>query len=219
MTTYRLIGKGTTDSNGVAHMTKATSDGGSTWTDTTGYTGVGAGEIDLLASTDNPITSSSCQSAPYPVIDAFVKDNCTTDTSVWGGSTVSIDRTSGEYMQVTGNGSSNALLFVKNQVNDVFDYTQSYAFEFKGLNANASSIYIYVGSSSKGGISNPISSDFVDIRLEYNATNQKIKLFKDGVQQGSDTPLTAFTSNFSIRFVDWNGDMSFKMKDFRAYPI
>jgi len=74
--TYRLIGKGTTDENGIAHMDYSTSDGGSTWTDISsnpGYTGVGAGEIDLLASTDNPITAGSCQSEPYPITDAKAK--------------------------------------------------------------------------------------------------------------------------------------------------
>ena len=92
MVTYRLIGKGTTDSNGVAHMTKATSDGGSTWTDTTGYTGVGAGELDVVASTDNPMSASSCQSEPYTVWDYIVYDTGKTgrDTTKWTNSNMAV---------------------------------------------------------------------------------------------------------------------------------
>ena len=86
--TYRCIGKGTTDSNGVAHMTKKTSDGGSTWSDATGYTGTGAGELDLVASTVAPdsIDESSYQSEPFILCDAIVKDIGTTNDhndSLW----------------------------------------------------------------------------------------------------------------------------------------
>ena len=211
----RYLGYGTTDSSGVAKLDHDANGDSISHS----YIGVGAGELDVLASLDNPVVEGSVVSEPYEVIDAFVKDNCTTDTSLWTSSTATIDRTSGEYMQVTGTGSSNSIIFVKNNVNDIFDYTQSYAFEFDGLNVNASSIYVYVGSSSKGGISNPTSSVFSSIRLEYDASTQKIKIFKDGTQQGNDVSLTAFSSNFGIRLVDWQGDMDFKMKNFRAYPI
>ena len=52
---YRLLGSGTTDSNGRATYT---------------YTGTGAGEIDVVASLSNPISSSSLQSEPFSVMDA-----------------------------------------------------------------------------------------------------------------------------------------------------
>ncbi len=156
----------------------------------------------------------------YEVIDAFLKDNGTTDTSIWSSSTATIDRNvSNEYTQFTGTGSSNAVMLVKNGVNDVFDYTKNWAIEFDGWNANTSSIYVYQGSSSKGGISNPTSSDFVKIRIEYDATNQAIKLFKDNVQQGNTVSLNSVTTNFSIRFVDWQGDLNLKIKNFKAYSI
>jgi len=156
----------------------------------------------------------------YEVIDAFLKDNGTTDTSIWSSSTATIDRNvSNEYTHFTGTASSNAVILVKNNVNDVFDYTKDWIIEFEGHNTNTSSIYIYQGSTSKGGIGNSTSSDFVKIRIEYDATNQTIKLFKDNVQQGSTVSLNSLTANFGFRFVDWQGDLDLKIKNFIAYPI
>ena len=153
----------------------------------------------------------------FVIYDCVAYDNGSTDTSLWASSTATIDRTSGEYTHFVGSGSSNAVMLVKNGVNDIFDYTEDLVIEFDGLNSNTSSIYIYQGSTSKGGISNPTSTDFVHIRIEYDATNQTIKLYKDNTQQGSTVSLNSLTSNFSIRFADWQGDMDFKLKNFKAY--
>ena len=90
--TYRCIGKGVTDENGVAHMTHSTSDGGSTWTDISsnpGYVGTGKGLVDLCASPDDPSTidESSLVSEPYPVLDALFKDIGTlSDYGTWTSS-------------------------------------------------------------------------------------------------------------------------------------
>jgi len=77
MTNYRYLGYGTTNSNGVAHL-----DHDPQGNPINGYTGTGAGEIDVLASTDNPITSSSIVSEPYPVFDCPVYDGDNTPTSI-----------------------------------------------------------------------------------------------------------------------------------------
>lgn len=84
-TTYRCIGKGVTDSNGVAHMTHSTSDDGETWTDISsnpGYTGAGKGQIQLCASPDAPadISSGSVQSEPYIVYDTVWYDVASSST-------------------------------------------------------------------------------------------------------------------------------------------
>ena len=59
MTSYRYLGYGTTDSNGVAHYT---------------YTGTGAGEVDVIASLDNPIGQGSIVSEPSSVLDTIFYD-------------------------------------------------------------------------------------------------------------------------------------------------
>ena len=155
----------------------------------------------------------------FVVYDCLAYDNGTTDTSLWASTTATIDRTSGQYTHFTGTGSSNAVFLMKDGVYDIFNYTKDWAIEFDGLNVNISRVYIYQGSSSKGFITNPTGSDFSNIRVEYDATNQTIKLYKDNVQQGSTVSLDSLTANFGIRFVDWQGDMNFKLKNFKAYPI
>ena len=54
MVVYRLLGSGMTDANGVASVN---------------YSGAGAGEMDLVASTSNPITQSSLVSDTISILD------------------------------------------------------------------------------------------------------------------------------------------------------
>ena len=65
---YRYIGKGTTDSNGIAHMTED-ADGQTV----TGYTGTGRGLTGIIASTDDStkISDSSIQSETYSLLDTI----------------------------------------------------------------------------------------------------------------------------------------------------
>jgi len=109
--TYRLIGKGTT-SNGVAHMTKKTTNGGSTWTDCNGYTGTGKGRLNLIASTDSTITSGSLQSEPYELLDALFYDNGLTnhDSTNYSIASTLSEETVDDGVQIskTASGSTNA---------------------------------------------------------------------------------------------------------------
>ena len=66
MTSYRYLGSATTDANGIAKYN---------------FTGSGAGEIDFIASLDNPITSSSIVSVPCNVLDCIYYDPVNSDTS------------------------------------------------------------------------------------------------------------------------------------------
>ena len=76
MTSYRYLGYGVTDSNGVAHLKKNAKD-----QDIDGYTGVGAGEIDIIASLDNPIVDGSIVSETYSIIDASFIDTGLSDST------------------------------------------------------------------------------------------------------------------------------------------
>ena len=77
---YVYLGYGTTNSDGVAHLDH----------DANGdkiqhsYTGVGAGEIDVVASLDNPVSSGSIVSEPYEVLDTSFYQNSASAT--WGKS-------------------------------------------------------------------------------------------------------------------------------------
>ena len=75
MTFYKYLGYGVTNSEGVAHLDH---DADGEPIDHS-YTGVGAGEIDVLASLDNPIVDGSIVSETYSVWDyLFYDDGITT---------------------------------------------------------------------------------------------------------------------------------------------
>ena len=111
MTSYRYLGYGTTDANGVAHLTKNASG-----QDVNGYVGTGAGEVDVIASLDNPISQGSIVSETLPVLDATFFDkgilNDPQTTDVWyNQQNASLTRAS-EYSEITENGGT-AILRLK----------------------------------------------------------------------------------------------------------
>ena len=68
--TYRYLGWGITNENGVAHLDHDANGDAIEHS----YTGVGAGEIDVVASLDNPMTSGSIVSETLPVLDCYKYD-------------------------------------------------------------------------------------------------------------------------------------------------
>ena len=79
---YVYLGYGTTNSEGVAHLDHD-ADGEPI---SHSYTGVGAGEIDVVASLDNPVDESSIVSEPYSVWDVIKYDDATInshDDTLW----------------------------------------------------------------------------------------------------------------------------------------
>ena len=74
MTNYRYLGYGVTNENGVAKLDHDAQGQEISHS----YTGVGAGEIDVLASLDNPIDEGSIVSETYEVGDYLVYDKATT---------------------------------------------------------------------------------------------------------------------------------------------
>lgn len=79
MVVYRYKGYGVTDSNGIAKLDHDANGNEISHS----YTGVGAGEVDFIASTDAPsdISESSFQSETYPVLDCILLDDCSSDTT------------------------------------------------------------------------------------------------------------------------------------------
>lgn len=93
MIIYRYIGYGVTNSNGVAHL-----DHDPQGNPINGYTGTGAGEVDVIASTDNPIIDGSIVSEPYEVIDALFFDDASTNrNSEYSPYHCNLSHNNGEY--------------------------------------------------------------------------------------------------------------------------
>lgn len=79
---YRCIGKGVTDSQGIAHITH---DCEGNPLSTTGYKGVGAGMVDFVASTVPPseIVDNSFQSDGFEVLDCIRYDKGDSPNQLW----------------------------------------------------------------------------------------------------------------------------------------
>ena len=216
--TYRLIGKGTTDSNGVAHMDYSTSDGGSTWTDISsnpGYTGVGAGEIDLLASTDNPIGSSSCQSEPYTVWDTLAYFDGIVNNHFNNGTETIVD----EGVQLVN--TVNDTFFQKNGTQLFIPTNTDFCVEFD-LKFNSGTGGCYVGFNKTN------STRWTNLQIAQVTTNNHYKLtvidgvftlYKDGTEVNHTTIDFTGVTYCGFCFTDWQNNLDVTLKDFRVYQV
>ena len=83
MATYRCVGRGVTDSNGVAHLTH---DCSGNPLQSSGYVGSGKGQTQIIASLDTPsqINDGSLQSETYEVLDCYRYDSGTDpNNNIW----------------------------------------------------------------------------------------------------------------------------------------
>ena len=214
---HRLIGKGTTDENGIAHMTKKTSDGGATWSDASGYTGVGAGEVDVIASLDNPVTSGSVQSEPYTLWDTIVGFTGTTDTGNWEGDsglTLTYDENG---THATGGG----LFRLKVGTNThYFDGTKDLVIEFDFKTDNPCTWYVVNNSGGRGTAIHAFSSaltDFKHIKWIYDATAHTFTPYLDGTAGTAVDVSSQTLTTLGFQITDWQSDLSVHIKNFMVY--
>ena len=89
MTVYKYLGYGVTNENGVAKL-EYNSEGQKR---DHSYTGVGAGEVDVVASLDNPVDEGSIVSETFTVMDTLMYDTGTDAThNIWAGDTSNLSR-------------------------------------------------------------------------------------------------------------------------------
>lgn len=98
MVYYKLIGRGTTDSNGLAHMTH---DAEGNVLATRGYKGKGNGKVGVVASPDYPIDDSSKVSNTCEVTDCQFYDDGINVNSNWNGQTPVSDGTGATFTATT----------------------------------------------------------------------------------------------------------------------
>ena len=204
MVSYRYLGSATTDANGIAKYN---------------FTGSGAGEIDYIASLDNPITSSSIVSETYEVLDCIWYDPLT-ETPLknnWYSTNLNLN-TDSDGTLITNN-SSNNLYFKPYPSNADLMLDTPYVIEFTVKSVSGSVQPQIVGSGvSVGWIHDEGNGTH---RLEIQADSQVHK-FKS---ENSDTYVTltdfnqvTFTGQSFVRLlIASNG--SIKLKDFKIYPI
>ena len=197
--TYRCIGKGITDSNGVAHITH---DCSGNQLVSNGYKGVGAGLMDFIASTDAPadISDGSFQSEIFELMDLEWLDYGTQSNHnsnyVNTGLTVSYDSTG---TTVTNEATGNKYLLCD------LNHTQS---------STASDTYDFFAPCK-------IEMDVIAITgvpMLYVVNSNSENAHKDITATGTLEKNVSLTGNLSIGIRLGEG-ASITFKDFKITPI
>ena len=193
MTSYRYLGYGTTDSNGVAHYT---------------YTGTGAGEVDVIASLDNPISQGSIVSETLSIYDTLWYDTAITGTDkIWhntDATTLSVDIT--PTGTVLSSSASNKRYYANNN-NSYGDFTC----EFEVVEHTADYTSFVCGNS------------VISTRLNQALTGSTVKIVREGstfkqyvngelVDSQTDTATTSRGIGFRC-----NANDSIKFKNFKIW--
>lgn len=220
--TYRCIGKGTTDSNGVAHITHDCS--GNALSDD-GYKGVGAGLLDILASTDSPseIGDGSFQSETFEIYDCNWYDLGTDSTNSMFGTSSSMTVTYGdEYCSLTETTSGTDGVVVTNashyiQPNDVFE------FDFMQVDGSPSYAPLYVRNKTNGSSLATLSLQSINrsvntwIHLKCQISGSKMYVYVDD----STTPIERTMSNtdtdYRLYWTTSKTNTELRFKNFKVY--
>ena len=202
----RLIGTGTTDSQGQVVIE---------------YTGTGAGKLDFIASTDNPLSEGSLQSEIYEVTDCVFKDLGTQDSySAWiSDSNFTVSRSDVETTITPTDNTAHASRYLT-----ISSYTVPFNIEFDfnlSFTGNASTgiMSIRQGSTSKGSITpNALgltSGEYSHIKLTVTSTELQINV------DGTDKTPISHDGTFNRFYITQNANtlwQSIKYKNFIIYP-
>ena len=226
MTNYRYLGYGVTNENGVAHL-EYDEDGEPL---THSYTGVGAGEIDVLASLDNPIVEGSIVSVPCNVLDCLKYDGCTISNhnDIWDTSDPNLtferktDYTSIKQKVTT----SRATTYLKNiDTSGVIEFEMKhikngtvYASDY-GLNFINDSTYCGFFSATHLGITNSMVGDWLGFKVIFDGTTYDVVSLDYPDKSVSGRTTTAPINGFMFS-ITANSDVSeLQIRNIKVYPI
>lgn len=197
MVNYIYLGYGVTDSNGVAKLDHDANGDPISYS----YTGTGAGEIDIVASLDNPIGEGSIQSEIYEVIDALFYDSATSDRSneyYLNTTYTSINYANNKYT-ITYSGSSGAYVDIRSLTNEVLGKTINVSVDIETTNVETRLIVLNGNATIK--------------TTEYISTDGTLTL------TDVEIPTTSTGIIFRIQSRNTqNGDI-IKFKNWRVYSV
>ncbi len=185
---YRYIGKGTTDSNGIAHMTED-ADGQTV----TGYTGTGKGLTDIIASTDDSshISEGSFVSVIYPVWDVTLNADELTDFEIQSGTLTLND---GVFTKST-DGNCN-LLNPSNPIRMGWSGAKTIEFDVDTVSTLGVQFYLDASHRFNQRIAFIGGTNGSHVKIEYDGTY--ITPIIDGVEKTSYKTELTFSSNYMI---------------------
>lgn len=213
MIRYRYLGYGITNNGGVAKLDH----------DATGnpiqhsYTGSGVGELDIVASLDNPISKGSLVSETYELLDyIFYDKGILSDNHDWYDNNLPPtiferleDCTYLKYSQ-----SKNRI-----QITPIITY-DSFVFEFKSYSTPTTiDDYVIFQFSDKQTVI-PFSYMQGDYNVKFEVNRDKMSLFVDGVAKLTNYQLQYDVSNgVNLRFgLNSNSD-GIKVSDIKVYHV
>lgn len=214
--TERLIGYGYTNSSGVAILKY---DANGTQLDPTGYTGVGAGVVDIKAKLHD---DSSLQSGTYGVVDAIVYDKAypTSDdynSDMWFGSpnwTINTDE-NGTTISTGTNTGYRLYTASSSGTSPYKDFTEDFAVEFILVEYTGTVIMRVGNDTSKDKYLSSLGLTSGDVvKLEVSSSNIKYYVNGEEIVAQRETYQSG-ASFFSFRI----NTGSLKYKDFKVYPI
>ena len=210
MTNYKFIGTGETDASGVARLTK--DPNGQT---INGYVGSGVGEVDFVASLDNPIVDGSIVSEIYSVLDGLYFEDGTSDkSSNWNLSSVGYS-SNGEYVTLNNQSGGNRWCTLKiGSSTSYLDSSLDYCMEIDVKKDTATDIRLILDNTNVYVQSYTSASDFTHIKIYTSRSQSKVFYIIDGVTR----EVAMATANGNIQFRVANGE-SYSFKNFVVYPI
>ena len=216
---YRYLGYGITDSNGEA---KLEYDENGNHLDHS-ITGTGAGELDIVASLDNPIGSGSLVSEIYEVWDYIVYDNGTSSDhkDIWDISKCTLDRGE-EYSEIT---ESEEYGFIRTKQANAIPKDCIMEFDYMNVDGAIGNNMFGIYSSANQYIT---VINFLYLgNLSIGAWHHiKIKIENGLMTVTNTTNSTVYTLNLTIPtekilflFMTTNQTTKARFKNFKAYPV
>ena len=211
MTVYKYLGWGITNENGVAQL-KYDENGDEL---DHSYTGVGAGEVDVLASLDNPVSEGSIVSVPYSVLDGLYFEDGTSDkSSNWNLSNVTYS-SDGEAVTLNNQSGGNRWCTLKiGSSTSYLDSSLDYCMEIDVKKDTATDIRLILDNTNVYVQSYISASDFTHIKIYTSRSQSKVFYVIGGVTR----EVAMVTANGNIQFRVANGE-SYSFKNFVVYPI
>lgn len=209
MVLERVIGSGTTNSNGQIVIP---------------YTGVGAGKLQLKAKAT--VNGSIIQSETYSILDAMFYDTCTTGTqTVWYNESNVGTSVTDTGMVISLTTSGNKYIWAKkqdttpSQRSDANQFAPSFNVEFD-VAEYTGTVYLQISDGTNGDRNRTISQMGVTTsnHILIEVRSDSIKYYKDGTEITGIrySNITQGTSRVGIFL---QNTASVKIKDFKIYPI
>lgn len=221
-TNYVFLGSGTTDSNGVAKLDHDANGDPISHS----YTGSGVGEVDVVASLDDPdsISDSSLQSETYSLMDCIKYDKGNTANTIWtlgNNSNAQLDLVDNSYRKLSEiTLGTDAWVYLK------IDHQCALEFDVKLTSTNYGAKFFQFGQTTNAGTRGEDSL----LQPLQNGDWHHIKLTFDNGVASMSSPETTTTKSINITNYDASVDMYFRFrtlsdvteisfKEFKYYPI